>query len=143
MLSPETSTSPGVMTLPAATSSKRAACRTTALDPDAEVGAAFCAHASDAPLRRRTAAVSRFIVQEGYCTGERRRRGCGLLGWCGLPELDAVAFGIGDPAEFAEVVAVAFRIDCDAGRGEAVEHGIEVLHLNVEHGFLFGWEVGA
>jgi len=36
------------------------------------------------------------------------------LAYEGLPEFDAVAFGVGDPGEAAEVVVVAFGVDGDA-----------------------------
>ena len=55
-----------------------------------------------------------------------------------LPKLDAVSFGIGDPAELSEVVAFAFWIDGDAFGNQTVEHAIEVVHLEIDHGFLAG-----
>src|SRR5579862_525642 len=58
-----------------------------------------------------------------------------------LPEFDAVALWIGEPAETAVVVSVAFRIDDNPRGGELVQHGIEVVHLEIQHGGLGGWEI--
>ena len=59
-----------------------------------------------------------------------------------LPELDAISFGIGDPAELSEVVALAIWIDGDTFGGQTVEHTVQVVHLEIDHGFLRRREVG-
>src|SRR6202012_1775551 len=67
------------------------------------------------------------------------RNGLRLVGFGsgeGLPELDAVAFGIGDPGEVAVFGVLAVRIDGDAGGGEAGEELFEVVDAVVDHGLL-------
>ncbi len=61
--------------------------------------------------------------------------GDGALG--GLPELDAVALGIGDPAEAADAFHLLDVVD-DIGAlvAELGEHGVEVADPEVEHGLL-------
>src|SRR3981189_719735 len=54
----------------------------------------------------------------------------------GLPEFDAVAFGIGDPGEAAVVEVFAVGVDGDACGGELGEEGVEVVDTVVDHGLL-------
>jgi hypothetical protein len=75
--------------------------------------------------------------------GRRRRRGGGyvqansLSEVCeGLPEFDAVAFGVGDPGEAAVVVVFAVGIDGYARGGELGEEPVEVVDAVVDHGLL-------
>jgi len=60
--------------------------------------------------------------------------GCG--GDEGLPEFDAVAFGVGDPGEAAVVGVLAVGVDGDVGGGELGEEGVEVVDAVVDHGLL-------
>src|SRR5277367_943670 len=53
-----------------------------------------------------------------------------------LPEFDAVALGINDPGETAEVVVIAVRVDGDAVGSELGEEGVEVIDSIVDHGGL-------
>ena len=50
-----------------------------------------------------------------------------------LPELEAVAFGVGGPAEAAVVVVFDLVVDAGAGGAELGEHGVEVADAVVEH----------
>src|ERR1700722_14725512 len=59
-----------------------------------------------------------------------------LLADEGLPEFDAVAFGVGDPGESAVVGVFAFGVDGDACSGELGEEGIEVVDAVIDHGLL-------
>jgi hypothetical protein len=58
-----------------------------------------------------------------------------------LPKLDPISFEVGDPAELAEGVAFAFWIDGDAFLYQAIQHSIEVVHLEIDHCFLRRREV--
>ncbi len=55
----------------------------------------------------------------------------------GLPEFDAVAFGVGNPAEAAVVAVFAVGIDGDACGGELGEEFVEVVDAVVNHGLLW------
>src|SRR5215469_10360551 len=69
--------------------------------------------------------------------GERAPRAKLSTSLCRLPELDAVPFRVPDPAEAAVVaVVLAFGIDADAGGGELVEQGVEVIDAKVHHELL-------
>ncbi len=82
-------------------------------------------------------------LHSGACMPLLLPDSCCTVSADGLPEFNAVTFGVGEPAELAEVVAVALGIDVDAGGDQAVEQGIEIVHLEIEHGFLRGREVVA
>src|SRR5947209_4697447 len=56
-----------------------------------------------------------------------------LLSCRGLPEFDAVAFGVGDPGELSELSILAARVDAHALRGQPREDRVEVVHAVVEH----------
>jgi hypothetical protein len=60
------------------------------------------------------------------------------LGWGdeGLPEFDAVAFGVGDPGEAAVFGVLAVGVDGDVSGGELGEEGVEVVDTVVDHGLL-------
>src|SRR6476469_8911411 len=62
---------------------------------------------------------------------------CPLARLGGLPQLDAVARGVGDPAEAADAVHVLGHV-CHVGAlvAELGEHGVEVADPEVEHGLL-------
>src|ERR1700733_3050704 len=53
-----------------------------------------------------------------------------------LPQLDAISLGIDEPAEVAEVVAVALSVYFDTSGDEAVEQSIQVVDLKIQHGRL-------
>ena len=59
-----------------------------------------------------------------------------------LPKLDAIPFRIGDPAKLPEVVALAIWVDGDAFGDQTIEQTIQVVDLEIEHGFLRRREVG-
>ncbi len=54
----------------------------------------------------------------------------------GLPEFDAVAFGVGDPGEAAVVRVFALGVDGDVGGGQLGEERVEVVDAVVDHGLL-------
>jgi len=51
----------------------------------------------------------------------------------GLPELDAISFRIGEPPKLPEVVGFAIGIDCDTFAYQAIQHTIEIIHLEIDH----------
>lgn len=51
----------------------------------------------------------------------------------GLPQLDAISFGVSEPAKLPEVVGFAIWIDCDTFAYQAVQHTIEVIDLEIDH----------
>lgn len=51
----------------------------------------------------------------------------------GLPEFDAVAFGVPDPSEVAVAIAFPIWVDADAGLGQLGKQAIEVVDAEVEH----------
>src|SRR5271154_1044596 len=60
----------------------------------------------------------------------------------GLPKLDAISFRIGEPAKLSEVIAFALWIDSDTFGYQTVQQTIQVVHLEIEHGFLCRREIG-
>src|SRR5271169_2967754 len=58
-----------------------------------------------------------------------------------LPKLDTISLRIGDPAKLSEVIAFAFWIDGDAFVYQAVQHTVQVVHLEIDHCFLRRREV--
>jgi len=58
-----------------------------------------------------------------------------------LPKLDTISLWVGEPAKPSEIVAFASWIDRDTFVYQTVQHSIEVIHLEVDHGFLFPWKV--
>src|SRR3954471_12061755 len=79
-------------------------------------------------------------------TGPRRRlgrpawRGCPVCAWLGssgLPQLDAVALGIGDPAEPADAFHVLrLAVDISTLGPQLGEHRVEVADPEVDHRLL-------
>src|SRR5688500_9387365 len=53
--------------------------------------------------------------------------------WCGLPELDAVPFRIGDPCEPTVLVLGAFVIDRNTFRLELGDQRVQIVDAVVEH----------
>src|ERR1700722_6305614 len=53
-----------------------------------------------------------------------------------LPKFDTISFRIGDPAKLSEVIAFTFWIDVHPFFCQAVQHTIQVVHLEIDHGFL-------
>src|SRR5437588_428680 len=56
-----------------------------------------------------------------------------LFLWRGFPELDAVAIGIHDPAEFSVVVFLDFRIHPHTFLLHGTEHGVQIVDYIVHH----------
>jgi len=53
-----------------------------------------------------------------------------------LPKLNTIPLWIGEPAELPEIAVFTFGIDRDTFVSQAVQHSIEVIHLEVNHCFL-------
>src|SRR5947208_1864013 len=58
-----------------------------------------------------------------------------------LPKLDAISFRVAEPAKLSEIIAFAFGIDGDTFGDQTVQHSIEVIHLEIDHGLLCGRKI--